>query len=171
MPQLTNFQHEQFAQGCFAGKTQKQSAIDAGYSVSTATNSSLLMSRYPAIKERIQELHDNRAKAEQEAISLLAIEIKIDKAWVLARLVDVHRLATALEDTPILDSMGFQTGAKDTFNPGAALKALELIGKEIGMFVDKQENTMVFKEVSAEPMTEDKWIEHHSVETLPAPKP
>jgi hypothetical protein len=42
-----------------------------------------------------------------------------------------------------------------------ANRALELLGKELGMFVDRRDTKSVLRLISAEPLTADEWIARH----------
>lgn len=86
-------------------------------------------SKHPKIYARIEEL---RAKATEKVVAKLALT----KEWVLSELVKVNAAAQAAE--PVLDREGNSTGEYKA-NLAAANRALELIGKELGMFVDRKE--------------------------------
>jgi phage terminase small subunit len=87
------------------------------------------MMRNVKVSSRIAELR-------KPVIEMAEKELKIDKAWVLAELVDNVKRAKASE--PVTDEQGNPIGEYKQ-NLTAANKALELIGKEFGMFVDRKE--------------------------------
>lgn len=60
----------------------------------------------------------------------------VDKAWVMSKLVKVVDMGMQAE--PVLDNEGAATGEYKQ-NLAAANKALELIGKELMMFIDRSE--------------------------------
>lgn len=60
----------------------------------------------------------------------------MDKAWVLSQLVEVVKMGKQAE--PVMDSEGNPSGEYKQ-NLAAANKALELVGKELGMFIDRKE--------------------------------
>src|SRR5277367_7180129 len=71
----------------------------------------------------------------------LAIErTAIDKEWVIERLRE--NVERAMQARPVLDRAGNPTGSY-VYNGAAANRALELLGKELGMFVEKRENKVV----------------------------
>lgn len=72
----------------------------------------------------------------EEAIAPAKKRLSISKEWVLEQLVENVSMAKAAE--PVLDKEGKPTG-EYTQNLAAANKSLELIGKELGMFVDRKE--------------------------------
>lgn len=63
-------------------------------------------------------------------------KLAIDKEWVLRQLIENVAMAKSAE--PVLDNEGNPVGEYKQ-NLAAANKALELIGKEFGMFVDRKE--------------------------------
>lgn len=78
-----------------------------------------------------------------ELQAMTAERVVVDREWVLAKLIEN---ATNNQEA----------------NPNASNKALELIGKEIGMFVDRTENININHDVTDEPATEDAWAEEHA---------
>lgn len=129
MSALRNSKHEHFAHLIAKGGNPRQSYIDAGYSDKGADQSASRLLRNAEIAARVEEI--------KGAVIERAIEkTGIDKAWVLQQLVENVRLAKALE--PVVASDGSTTGELKANLP-AANQALTLIGKELGMFVDRKE--------------------------------
>lgn len=129
MPFLVNPKHEHFAQLVANGVTATEAAKIVGYSEKRAavTGSELVKNRN--VCARITEF--------ATAIMERAVEkLGIDKAWVIAELVD--NVKTAKQAVPVLDNAGKPT-AEYRQQLNAANRALELIGKELGMFVDRKE--------------------------------
>jgi hypothetical protein len=124
MGQLTNVKHELFCRGLAAGKSQSQAYADAGYEKST-TNSSV-MARRPDIKERVAELLEEKEQRfnggpngdldYEAAVERARGEAVIDPGWVIAELMENAKLA------------------RDAGQYAASNKALELLGKEVGLF-------------------------------------
>ncbi|MBP2311898.1 terminase small subunit [Azospirillum soli] len=113
MPQLKTATHERFAQAIARGVNQTNAAKEAGYPEASAhVRASELMKR-PDVKARVAEL---KAKAETLAVKRVALS----REEVLNRLLDVADKAMS------------------TGNLNAANRAWELIGKEMGMFVDRK---------------------------------
>ncbi len=121
MPVLKNARHERFAQALARGKSQEDAYEFAGYSPSRSAASRLATD--VNICERLAELTE---RAADKAV--------IDKAWVLDRLRLNAETCMALDF--VKDPLGNATTAV-THNPAAANKALELLGKELGMFKDQ----------------------------------
>ena len=86
---------------------------------------------------------NDRIKARVQELQELAVNrVIVDKEWVMAQLVDN---AISYKDT----------------NPAVANRALELLGKELGMFVERTANenrTVIYSE---EPTTLDEWLAEH----------
>lgn len=81
------------------------------------------------VAQRIKEL---RAEVTAPAIK----KLEISKEWVLQQLVENVEMAKQAE--PVRDEEGNPIGEYKQ-NLAAGNKALELIGKELGMFVDRKE--------------------------------
>jgi len=73
----------------------------------------------------------------RQAISTHTVEkTSVSKAWVIAKLVE--NVERAMQVVPVLDRQGNPTGDY-TYQGNVANRALELIGKEYGMFIDRKE--------------------------------
>lgn len=80
-----------------------------------------------------------------ELQAMVAERVVVDRQWVLSKLIEN---ATNTQET----------------NPSASNKALELIGKEIGMFVDRTENLNTNYNISDQPLTEEEWSSEYATE-------
>ncbi len=116
-----------------------QAAIRAGYSQKTAEQQGARLFRNVKVAAAIQEAQEARSE-----------RTKIDQDWVIKRLVGVYE--ASMEARPVLDKNGDEKGF--TFNPTAANRALELIGKHKGMFIDRK--LIGLKNI--EDMTEDELV-------------
>ncbi len=113
MAELKNIRHELFCRGLVAGKTADQAYQDAGYKASRAHASRLAAKGN--IRQRVSELHQSVAQA-----------ATVDRAWVLQQMRDLYEKTTAAPaDGP-------------TWSPATAKGLLELLGKQLGMFVDRK---------------------------------
>ena len=73
----------------------------------------------------------------RQAISTHTVEkTSVSKAWVIAKLVE--NVERAMQAVPVLDRQDNPTGDY-TYQGNVANRALELIGKEYGMFIDRKE--------------------------------
>ena len=89
-----------------------QAAIRAGYSKRTANEQAAQLLAKPSIKQRVQELLAERAR-----------RVKLSADWVLARLrAEAER-------------------AGDGASPAARVRALELLGKHLGLFPARVEHS------------------------------
>lgn len=113
MPVLANVLHEKLAQGVARGLTQKQAAIEAGYSEKGAEVTASKTLKRPEVKARVEEL---RAAADEGIKAAVAV----DRQGVLEALRRNYDAAFAKKDIT------------------AANRAAELLGKELGMFIDRR---------------------------------
>jgi phage terminase small subunit len=129
MAALLNQKHEQFAQKVAGGMSATQAYIECGYSEKGAAGSASQLQNNPKVAKRIGEL--------KEAIAKVATKHSgIDKAWVMQKLVEITKMGMAAE--PVTDEEGNPIGEYKQ-NLAAANKSVELIGKELGMFIDRKE--------------------------------
>lgn len=75
----------------------------------------------------------------------LAEEIEVDAGWVLRRLREV--VERCLQETPVRDRQGKETG-EWRFNASGATRALELLGKHLGMFSERIDVQLLRSEVA-----------------------
>ncbi len=95
----------------------------AGYSERTAYAQGQRLLKNVEIAAAIQKAQEARSE-----------RTKISQDWVIERLVGVYK--ASMEARPVCDKNGDEKGF--TFNPTAANRALELIGKHKGMFIDRK---------------------------------
>jgi hypothetical protein len=70
-------------------------------------------------------------------------------------------LTTPCRRSPVLDSEGRPTG-EYRYGGNVANRALELLGKELGMFIDRSEHTNKNYDIRAEPEpTNEQWAARH----------
>jgi phage terminase small subunit len=113
MPTLAKQGHEAFCQHVASGKSRIAAYVEAGYKHNHG-NAATLHGK-PHIKARIAEIQCGNAQ-------LLAIDAAISKQWVLDCLRQNALKALKTE------------GGSNIAN-----RALELIGRELGMFLERQE--------------------------------
>ncbi len=92
----------------------------AGYSERTAYAQGQRLLKHVEIAAAIQKAQEARSE-----------RTRIDQDWVIERLVGVYEASMGAR--PVCDKNGEEKGF--TFNPTAANRALELIGKHKGMFI------------------------------------
>lgn len=156
MPALQNARHERFAQELAKGKSATEAYADAGYRPNSGNAATLKADQ--SISTRVAELIDERAEMHRAATEKAAERLSIDREWVLATLVEnVNRAMQAVE---VKDHKGTGTG-EYKYEGSVANAALNLIGKELGMFIDRSENVNHNHDVSGDLPTEDEWETEH----------
>lgn len=124
-----NAKQECFCLEYVKDKNATQAAIRAGYSEASAGMQGGRLIKNDEIKSRVDEL-----------LSEVATEAKVDAAWVLKQLKTV--VGRCMQTEPVLDRKGKQVYCETpdgdvvpafTFNAMGANKAIELIGKHIGV--------------------------------------
>lgn len=123
MPILSNPRHERFAQELAQGKTATEAYELAGYKGNDSN--AARMNGNDRIKERVSEILGHAAE-----------RVEINRAWVLGRLVE--NAERAMQAQQPKDSDGTPTG-EYRYEGSVANRALELLGKELGMFVERKE--------------------------------
>ena len=91
---------------------------------------------------RVDELMRGRDAINQQALQLAVKETGVSKAWILGMLKE--NVERAMGTKPVLDKDGAPTGYYE-WNGHVANKGLELLGREIGMFVERHELTLAQK--------------------------
>lgn len=115
-----------------------QAAIRAGYSGKTAQQTGSENLAKPVIQSAIQEALNKRKE-----------RTEVTQDYVIRELVNVIEICTGQKDTAITEVIkNFQEGSIDAhdvskklFDASGANRALELLGKHLGMFADKHEIT------------------------------
>lgn len=123
MGMLKNSKHERFAQELAAGKTADAAYQEAGYKANRG-NASVLKANQNVLA-RVQELQGRAVE-----------KVVLTKQWILERLI--ANAERAMQAEPVLDREGNETG-EYTYQGNVANRALELLGKEMSMFVDRKE--------------------------------
>lgn len=138
MPVLSNHRHERFAQLIADGLSGAEAYREAGYQVSanvSSVNASRLL-KDAKVSARVAELQADRAKAVSEATAKAAEKLEISKEWVLSKLVD--NANRAMQAKAVTDGEGNSIG-EYRYEGSVVNRALELIGKELGMFIERAE--------------------------------
>jgi hypothetical protein len=94
--------------------------------------------RRPDVSARVEELRTAVAECQLEKIS-------VDRALVMAMLIE--NVERAMEVEPVRDRAG-QPIVRYIYQGGVANKALELLGKELGMFQPQRENSMLLPDLA-----------------------
>jgi hypothetical protein len=133
MPLLKNARQEHFVQLVAGGKSPADAYVAAGFSPTGAASAAARLCRNVQVCARLEELRlAIEAPARERAIEKAAVS----KAWVLDKLTQVVDMGMAVGAVTGPDG---ETGELKAANLPAANTALTLIGKELGMFVERRE--------------------------------
>jgi len=137
MPILTNPKHELFAQNVAAGMNATDAYKNSGYNGTTSSAchvaSGRLKSR-PEVQERVRELLGAREVVAVKATARAVERVALSKEFVLEALITNVRKSLQME--PVLDKNGAEIYR---YEGSVANRALELLGRELGMFIDRKE--------------------------------
>jgi len=123
MPILPNARHERFAQGLAAGKSADEAFVEAGFRANRG-NASTLKSKQN-IQARVAEL-----------LSRVTAGVVLTRQWVIERLIE--NANRAMQAEAVKDHDGEPSG-EYRYEGSVANRALELLGKELSMFVERKE--------------------------------
>ena len=131
MPELRNPRWEMFAKLTATGKDRASAYMGAGFAVcerrKASKKATRLLSQHPEIKARITEIEE---MLHEQTLAATALT----REYVIEQLTDNVDIAKAAK--PVRDRDGKETGEFKA-DLGAANRALELLGKEQGMFRDR----------------------------------
>lgn len=128
MPKLTDKQAA-FVREYLVDLNATQAAIRAGYSVKTAYRQGADLLQKTSIREAIEKAQAKRAR-----------RVEVTQDYVLSNLVEV--VERTMQRAPVTDRKGEQVTDEEgravwTFDAKGANRALELLGKHLGIFTDK----------------------------------
>jgi phage terminase small subunit len=141
-----NEKQDRFCKEYLIDLNATQAAIRAGYSAKTSGQMGFVLLKKAEIQDRLEILRHQRAKSTE-----------ISAIWVLERLKKIVEadprkafgpdgralLPTELPDELAIAIAGIEVGDTTKIRLVDRLKALELIGKHIGMFVDRVQAQIV----------------------------
>jgi phage terminase small subunit len=156
MGALANARHERFAQELAKGKSATEAYAEAGYRPNSGNAATLKADQ--SISMRVAELIEEQAGIARAATEKAAERLSIDREWVLAQLVE--NANRAMQAVAVKSNDGSTTG-EFKYEGSVANRALELIGKELGMFVDRTENVNIEHVVSDDLPTPEQWEAEH----------
>lgn len=136
MPALRNSKHENFAQLVASGENSSQAYLKAGYNSSGSALgvSACQLRGRPDVSARIEELQERKIVREVQATQKAIERTALTKEFVINSLILNVRKALQLEH--VLDKNGEPTFR---YEGSVANRALELLGREMGMFIDRKE--------------------------------
>ncbi len=135
MARLRNPRQERFARLVAAGVEPNSAYGQAGYRSGGSGKRAEAVAVRPGVAARIEEL-ERAWTLEDPADDAKRPAEGPGRAWVVARLVETAE--RALQAVPVTDRKGEPTG-EFTYQGSVALRALELLGRELGMFSDRKE--------------------------------
>ena len=138
---LSNPKHELFAQELAKGTSCGEAYVAAGYRANRGNAATLKAQQI--ISKRVVELQEHSVLLCTRATEKAAEALSIDKEWIMRSLQEDRLMAR-------------QNGQL-----APAIRALELLGKELGMFIERSENRTVVHTVSSEPIAEEEWQDRH----------
>jgi len=130
MAELENKKHEKFCQEYIIDLNATQAAVRAGYSKNTANEQGCRLLAKSNISARVNELQSKVIK-----------KLELTQEWVLEHLKEIVSKSMQEEEVKKFDYQSKEmlgTG-EYIFDSKGANRALELIGKHLGMFTDKLE--------------------------------
>lgn len=160
MAALTNPKHELFAQELAKGRTAEEAHGIAGYKASRSGASQLKQNLN--ISNRVGELLSERESVHAQATAQAIKSTALTKEWVIETLME--NVAKAMQAKAMTNDEGDPIG-EFQYQGSVANKALELLGKEMGMFVDRtvSENVNTNYVVSGEPVDNvEDWEREHA---------
>lgn len=131
---LRNTRREAFCQYVSNGETNVRAYSSAGYSAKSAHVNAVKLKDLEEVANRIEYLVAQRTKKHVEVMEATITKLGLSKQWVMEKLLAIHN--QAMDGDPIVakrDNEDEIIGYRKNFM--AATKAVELIGKEFGMFV------------------------------------
>src|SRR5581483_2336246 len=141
MPTLKNSKQEAYCQAYVKGEhagnaTACYAEIYGKDPSATGTRASASkLNRKDYICKRVAELQLQEANVEQQAFAKAVDTLELDKQWILERLMAI--VERCMQAEPVLDPEGKPTG-EFRFDGKSANRALELLGKHLGLFVERR---------------------------------
>jgi len=136
MPALLNPKHELFAQELASGKSAEEAHGLAGYKASRSGASQLKQNLN--ISNRVLEILAEREAIHGQATADAVKSAGLTKEWVIQTLME--NVARAMQATPVRTDDEGEAIGEYKYEGSVANRALELLGKEVGMFVDRRED-------------------------------
>jgi phage terminase small subunit len=135
MTALTNPKHERFAQEIAKGKTAEESYKRAGFKPNRGNATTLKHNQ--SILGRVSELLAERETVHAQATADAIKSTALTKEWVIETLKE--NVARAMQAKPAKTDDEGEAVGEYQYQGSVANRALELLGKELGMFIDRKE--------------------------------
>ena len=134
MAVLTNAKHERFSQELAKGVSAAQSYEAAGFKPNRHNAATLAHKQH--ILDRVAELLSERESMHSQATADAIKSTSLTKEWVIETLKE--NVARAMQAKSVKTEDGEAIGEYQ-YQGSVANRALELLGKELGMFIDRKE--------------------------------
>lgn len=157
MPILSNPRHERFAQELAKGTETGEAYRIAGFKSNDGNARRLKQDE--AVKKRVEALLLERAEIHERGLERAIERVALSKEWVINRLIE--NVEKAMQARCVTDDDGNPVG-EYKYDGSVANKALELLGKEMGMFVERTENVNINHDISGELPTDEEWEQEHA---------
>jgi phage terminase small subunit len=141
-----NLKWNAFATAIADGKSCEEAYQIAGYAGNK--HNARRLKQHPWIIKRVSEILADRRAIVDKAIEHNAEKLAVTREWVIDKLVENVNRA--------MDPEAYQGGV--------ACRALELLGKEIGMFIERRESLNINYAISDQPLDSDEWAVVHAGE-------
>jgi len=150
MPALENPKHERFAQELAKGFSADKAYELAGFKPNRGN--AVTLKRKESISNRVAELLAEREAIHAQATADAIKSTALTKEWVIETLKE--NVARAMQAKPVRETEDGDAIGEYQYQGSVANRALELLGKELGMFVDRAvtENVNTNYVVSGEPI-------------------
>lgn len=129
---LRNPGHERFAQGLADGLSAVEAWGQAGFKRNRAQ--ACRARHRPSIAQRVEELLAQREAATVQATTKAIRSAELDAEWVLSRLMEIAERCMVAR--PVRAPGGQIVKGRWTFDAKGATKALDLLGKKLGLWRD-----------------------------------
>lgn len=134
MDTLSNARWERFSQALSEGKSATDAYAFAGYKPDRGN--AVRLQQNDTIQQRVAVLLDKRASIQAQAVADAISKASLTKQWVIERLME--NVARAMQLRFVTNDEGEVIG-EFKYDGTVANRALELLGKEQGMFIDRKE--------------------------------
>jgi hypothetical protein len=145
VPTLKNARHEVFAQEVAKGKSNTEAYEIAGYR--DGKKNAHRLGTDKGILGRVNEILAEREYIHGQATADAIKAAALTKEWVIEMLT--QNVAKAMQAKAVLNDDGEPIG-EYSYQGSVANRALELLGKELGMFIDRKEVTLENKRDAAD---------------------
>lgn len=139
MPALNNPKHERFAQELAKGLSIDKAYEAAGFKPNRGNASTLKQKQ--SISGRVTEILSEREAIHAQATADAIKAAALTKEWVIETLME--NVARAMQAKPVRSDDDGEAIGEYQYQGNVANRALELLGKELGMFVERTENQNV----------------------------